>query len=282
MAESGSFLDKMKLKQFPQPDIISLRYPVFFCHGFGAFGSLMQPSPLHHPCMLMRERGIIAFAPNITPYASIEIRAADWVQLIRQVCEQYGFRKLNIIAHSMGGLDIRYALANTDIIKNIASVTTVSTPHKGTYLADFVLKTPDKITEKLGELADWLGNNVFPSEKSNALEAVEQLSRHYIQEVFNPATPLPDIPAFSYSAAVGKATDYSLNPIFLFQNNLIYEQEGINDSFVSVESSAWAEHLGTVPLSHTNQINIQVSRENKPVYLDFWTGVAKTLQEKGF
>lgn len=282
MAESGSFLDKMKLKQFPQPDIISLRYPVFFCHGFGAFGSLMQPSPLHHPCMLMRERGIIAFAPNITPYASIEIRAADWVQLIRQVCEQYGFRKLNIIAHSMGGLDIRYALANTDIIKNIASVTTVSTPHKGTYLADFVLKTPDKITEKLGELADWLGNNVFPSEKSNALEAVEQLSRHYIQEVFNPATPLPDIPAFSYSAAVGKATDHSLNPIFLFQNNLIYEQEGINDSFVSVESSAWAEHLGTVPLSHTNQINIQVSRENKPVYLDFWTGVAKTLQEKGF
>lgn len=282
MAETPALLKRLKLKQFPQPEIIQLRYPVFLCHGFGAVGSLVQPSPLHHPCMLMREHGIIAFAPNIVPYASIETRAGNWVSLINEVCKKYNIEKLNVVAHSMGGLDMRHAIAHNNCKDKIASLTTVATPHKGAYLADFILKTPDKITEKLGELVNWFGDNVFPSEKSDALNSVEQLTQHYVQEVFNPSTPEPDLPIFSYSAAVGKGTDYSLNPIFLFQNSQIYEKEGINDSFVSVESATWGEHLGTIPLSHVNQINIQVSKENKPKYFNFWLGVAKMLREKGF
>ncbi len=281
MSESNALLNRIKLKQFPQPDIIQLRHPIFLCHGFGAFGSFVKPSPLHDPCMLMREHGIVAFAPNIVPYASIETRASNWVSLINQVCEQYNIEKLNVVAHSMGGLDMRHALAHSNCSDKIASLTTVATPHRGTYLADFILKTPDKITEKLGEVVNWLGNNVYPAEKSDALNSVEQLTRKYAQETFNPSTPTPDIPIFSYSAAVGKGTVRSLNPVFLFQNNQIYEKEGINDSFVSVESATWGEHLGTIPLSHVNQINIQVSKENKPIYFNFWIGVAKMLKEKG-
>tara|TARA_R110002050_G_scaffold233390_1_gene369257 strand:- start:13499 stop:14347 length:849 start_codon:yes stop_codon:yes gene_type:complete len=281
MAESLALLNRFKLKQFPQPDIIQVRHPIFLCHGFGAVGSLVKPSPLHDPCMLMREHGIIAFAPNIVPYASIETRANNWVGLINQVCEQYQVEKLNVVAHSMGGLDMRHALAHSDCANKVASLTTVATPHHGTYLADFILKTPEKITEKLGEVVNWFGNNVYPAEKSDALNSVEQLTRKYVQETFNPSTPTPNIPIFSYSAAVGKGTDFSLNPVFLFQNGHIYDKEGLNDSFVSIESATWGEHLGTIALSHMNQINVQVSKENKPKYFDFWIGVAKMLREKG-
>ena len=68
----------------------------------------------------------------------------------------------------------------------------------------------------------------------------------------------------------------------MFQNTQIYGKEDINDSFVSVQSAQWGDHLGTVALSHMNQINVQVSKENKPKYKDFWISVLTMLSQKGF
>lgn len=278
----SSILKRLELETFPQPDIIQLKYPVFFCHGFGTTGTLVQPSPLNDPCMQFRKHGIIAFSPNIVPFASIETRAENWVKLINIVSDKYGFQKFNVIAHSMGGLDMRYALANKLDGGKIASLTTVATPHHGSYLADFVLKTPGKIAEKLADLVDWFGDGVYPEVKSEAMAAVEQLTTDYVQNVFNPNTPDTDTPIFSYSAAVGKGTDYSLNAIFRLQNSIIFDKEGANDSFVSEQSARWGKHLGTIHLSHANQINIQVSKDYKPVYRKFWINAALNLQKEGF
>lgn len=283
MADGSALLKRFKLKEFPQPDLLHTKYPIFLCHGFGAIGSLVKPSPLHDPCMLMREHGIPAFAPNVVPYASIETRARNWVRLIKQVCEEHGYEKVNVIAHSMGGLDMRCALTHMDISQKVASLTTLATPHRGTYLADLILKTPEIITERLSDVVDWFGNSVYTREKSEVLSSVEQLCRGYVQDEFNPDTPnLEGFPYFSYSAAVGKETNYSLNPVFLFQNTQIFAQENINDSFVSVDSAKWGTHLGTVALSHMNQINVQVSKEAKIRYLEFWLGAIKKLGEMGF
>lgn len=283
MSEGIALINRFKLEEFPQPEILHTKYPIFLCHGFGAIGSLVKPSPLHDPCMLMREHGVLAFAPNGVPYASIETRAKNWVRLITQVCDKHGYEKVNVIAHSMGGLDIRCALSHMGIAPKIASLTTVATPHHGTYLADLILKTPEIITEKLSDLVDWFGNNVYPREKSEVLSSVEQLCQGYVQEEFNPDTPnLEGFPYFSYSASVGKGTNFPLNPVFLFQNTQIFGKEGVNDSFVSVNSAIWGEHLGTVTLSHTHQINVQVSKEARPRYNDFWIGTVKKLSEMGF
>ncbi|MCG8373564.1 MAG: alpha/beta hydrolase [Balneolales bacterium] len=276
-------LKRLKLVEFPQPEIYHTKYPLFLCHGFGAIGSLVKPSPLHDPCMLMRKHGIVSFAPNVVPYAPIQVRANSWVRLINAVCDTYGFEKVNVVAHSMGGLDMRHALTNLGIHNRVASLTTLATPHRGTFLADMILKTPEIITEKLSDIVDWFGNSVYPREKSEVLNSVEQLTRRGIQEDFNPVTAdLDGFPYFSYSAAVGKGTNFSINPVFLFQNNQIYAQEDVNDSFVSVKSSMWGEHLGTVALSHMNQINVQVTKEFKPKYRDFWLGVVKKLCALGF
>ena len=283
MAEGNALLKRFQLEEFPQPDVLHTKYPVFLCHGFGAIGSLVKPSPLHDPCMLMREHGIPAFAPNVVPYASIQTRARNWVRLINQVCDEHGYEKVNVVAHSMGGLDMRHALSHLGIEHRVASLTTVATPHRGTYLADLILKTPEVITEKLSDVVDWFGDSVYPREKSEVLSSVEQLCRGYIQDEFNPENPdLEGFPYFSYSAAVGKGTNYSLNPVFLFQNTQIFAQENINDSFVSVDSAKWGTHLGTVALSHMNQINVQVGKEAKPRYYDFWVGSVKRLAEMGF
>ena len=74
MAERN-ILKRFQLEVFTQPPILKTKYPVFLCHGFGAIGSLVKPSPLHDPCMLMREHGITAFAPSDKAVAIVDVAA---------------------------------------------------------------------------------------------------------------------------------------------------------------------------------------------------------------
>lgn len=47
--------------------------------------------------------------------------------------------RLNIIAHSMGGLDARYyAISWLGLAERVASLTTIGIPHLGTPLADLM------------------------------------------------------------------------------------------------------------------------------------------------
>ena len=243
---------------------------------------LVSPSPIHKACMRLREHGVISFAPNIVPYATIDIRAEQWVEIMESLTRKYSFEKFNIVAHSMAGLDMRYAINHLGVEEKVASLTTIATPHRGSSLAELVLTAPDTVREKLGELADWFGESIYPHEKSDAFAAVEQLTREYITNVFNPENPDPsDIPCFSYSAAVGKGTAHPLNPIYRLQNQLIFQQEGPNDAFVTVESAIWATHIETLPISHLEQIDIQVNRERRPLVNRFWMSLLKNLQKEG-
>ncbi|MEX2601403.1 MAG: hypothetical protein WD355_07130 [Balneolaceae bacterium] len=281
LIETRKYLKKLELAEFPEPEIIRLNHPVLLCHGYGAIASVVNPSPLYEVCLILRKHGVLAFAPNIVPYATIEIRAEQWAERIHTLVETYSFEKLHIIAHSMGGLDLRYALNHADIAPYTASLTSVATPHRGTILAEFVLNTPGLVKEKLGEFANWFGNNLFPKSKSDSVGAIHQLTREYVREQFNPANPdVAGIPYYSYSAASGKGTGQPVNTIYRYQNNLIFEEEGPNDSFVSVESAKWGEHLGTAPISHIEQMHINVSKERKKLVENFWVNLCKDISNK--
>ncbi len=278
-----AFLKRFELEEFPQPEIIRLRYPVLLCHGYGAVASLIKTSPMDEVCMHLRKHAIPAIAPNIVPYAKIETRGKQWVKKINEICDKHRFEKLNVVAHSMGGLDMRYALHNSNIHKKVASLTTVSTPHHGSSLADWILDYPDNIRERLGQIFNWFGESIYPSTKSDAMGAVRQLTRDYIQNRFNPKyPPHPDLPVFSYASQVGKGTDQPLNRIYRFQNNLIYDEEGPNDCFVSVESAKWAEFIETAPLSHMEHVKIAISKDRIPLFENFWIDIARRLQSEGF
>ncbi|MEX2585055.1 MAG: alpha/beta fold hydrolase [Balneolaceae bacterium] len=283
LIEPERILKKLELKEFPQPDLIRLKHPVLLCHGYGVMASIVKPSPMNEACMQLRSYGIAAFAPNIVPYASIQTRAKEWHRKIDKLCDQYGFEQFNVIAHSMAGLDMRYALHQEGLHDRVASLTTLATPHKGTSLAELILKTPERLQEVLGDAFNWFGNSVYPKSKSDAVGALRQLTRSWLTEQFNPEHPdLNGVAYFSYSGAVGKGTDHPLAAIYRYQNNHIFEEEGVNDAFVSRESAMHGEHLATVPLSHLEQLGLSVSKERKILFERFWQEAARTLKERGF
>lgn len=270
------------MQEFPQPEIVRLKYPIFLCHGFGGMAAIIKSSPLQDPCMKIRSHGVVAIAPNIVPYAKIETRAENWVRLIRKFISDHGYEKINIVAHSMGGLDMRFAISNLDISESVESLTTIATPHYGSSLAELVLEAPELIMEKLAHAFDWFGNNIYSKTKSDVLGSLVQLTRKYIQEEFNPENPdIDSVSYYSYSAAVGNGTDYSINPVLKYQNNQIYDREGINDSFVSEISAKWGNHIETIPLSHLLQLHMQVNKEGQKLYDEFWLGLLKMLSKNG-
>jgi triacylglycerol lipase len=231
---------------------------------------------------MLRTHNVLAFAPNIVPYAKIETRAKGWVKLIKELTENTKSDKINIVAHSMGGLDMRYALSNTDVAQHVASFTTVSTPHRGTSLAELTLKTPDAIRDKLADFLDWMGDRIYPHTKSDSVASAAQLTRQYVTEVFNPATPNVDsIPYYSYTSAVGKGTNEPIRVIARYQNNHIFKEEGPNDGMVSVESAKWGEHIKTSNLSHLEQMNLRIKDDREALFNSFWLDVVKMLEAKG-
>lgn len=280
--DAAQLLKKFELQQFPEPTSIHLKHPVLLCHGYGAIASIVKPSPLYDVAILMRTHNVAAFAPNIVPYAKIEIRAKSWVEIINNLLEKNSYSKVNIVAHSMGGLDVRYALSKLDISSKVESLTTVSTPHRGASLAELTQKAPDAITDKLAEFLDWMGNNIFPTGQSDAAGSAQQLTRQYLMETFNPDVPdVESLPYYSFSSAVGKNTNQPITVISRFQNSYIFEEEGINDGMVSVESSKWGEHIKTGNISHLEQMNFRVKDERKPMFRKFWLDVIRHLEKQG-
>ncbi len=84
--------------------------------------------------------------------ASVADCGGELADRIRAIIEETGCEKVNVIAHSKGGLDMRYALQNCGISPYVASFTTVNTPHTGCIFADFLLTTfPESVKEKIAD-----------------------------------------------------------------------------------------------------------------------------------
>ena len=60
---------------------------------------------------------------------------------LRDVLRETGAEKVNIIAHSKGGLDSRWAITKLGLAPQVASLTTINTPHRGCVFAQHLLST---------------------------------------------------------------------------------------------------------------------------------------------
>ncbi len=84
--------------------------------------------------------------------ASVEESAKELTEKIRTIVNDTGCGKVNIIAHSKGGLDSRYAISCLGADKYTASLTTVNTPHKGCQFAEYLLnKVPDSFRQGVAD-----------------------------------------------------------------------------------------------------------------------------------
>ena len=271
------------LEAFPQPSVIPLRNPVVLLHGFGLGATFRRGGHLHEEAMYLRSRGVRAYAPNVAAYNTVRVRAEMWLRRFERIVEETQAEKLTLIAHSMGGLDARYLLQEEHLHEVVDLLVTVSTPHRGSSIATLVLEQPDSVRTWMMEAANWLGTHALEDATANALQAITELTPGYVRDTFNPAIPNhPDVEYWSFAGHAGMGTDVTLDPFLRFLNSYLYEREGPNDGFVSVESARWGTFCGTVDADHARQVGFESSFGGASFDSNaFYASVAERLYDAG-
>ena len=117
------------------------KYPVLLVHGMG-FRDRPHLNYWGRIPKALEKMGCRVFYGQQDASGSVEKNGAVIAERIRGIIEQTGAEKVNIIAHSKGGLESRYAISTLGEAEHVASLTTVCTPHNGSETMDAIMKFP--------------------------------------------------------------------------------------------------------------------------------------------
>lgn len=202
--------------------------------GFADFGPVIAA---------LGERGVdCRMADGIPPAGTVEARAAA----LSAALDRMGGRPCILIGHSMGGLDARFLCAELDPGRRVRGVVTLSTPHRGSPVADWALsaKAPfPRLVRALGRagVADL------------TLDACARRNARF------EGRPMP--PIFSFAAA--RPAD-ELPGILRTLVPPALDAAGPNDGLVAVSSALWGEFLGTVAADHFELIGLDLTAGGLP------------------
>jgi triacylglycerol lipase len=215
--------------------------PVVLVHGLFGFDRIGVPGArfdyFRGIAKHLETLGCHAHAVRLPMARSIPTRAKELVAAI----EALPHDRIDLVAHSLGGLDARYALAHLGLARRVRSLVTVGTPHRGSPLADLVVRGPigwaHKVIRAVGipiEAVEWL-----------TTAALERFNRE-----------VPDAPGVRYACVVGgiHRAETSLPLVLVPAHAYLRKVAGDNDGVVPVASQYWGETLAEIEADHFAQI----------------------------
>jgi triacylglycerol lipase len=265
-------------------NICKTKYPLLMVHGI-FFRDWKYANYWGRIPGELETNGATCFYGNQRSSASVAECGAELADRIQSIIAETGCEKVNIIAHSKGGLDSRYAISCLDIGKFTASLTTICTPHYGCKSITKIIKSvPDKamhyINNNYETLFTILGDK--NSDFMNGLEGVTDIECARLNE------QMPDDPQVYYQSVGSKmrsrkSAAFPLNLGY----TIIKPDEGDNDGLVAVDSMAWGNFLGVVSpvgqqgISHGDMIDL--TRKNIEGFdvCEFYVGLVSKLKERG-
>ena len=264
--------------------ICRTKYPILLVHGvffrdykyFDYWGRI--------PGQLKRNGATIFY--GMQPSAdSIENCAHLLTQRIKEITQETGCEKVNIIAQSKGGLDCRYAMAFCDAAPYIASLTTISTPHRGSPFADYLF---NKISPKNQERICFAYNkalNKLGEPEANLMAAAKQLTTEYCTTLDQQMPQPAGVLCQSFGSKMNKPLKghFPMN----FTGAVMGHITRDNDGLVSTDSFSWGDRYtlltsdSPIGISHGDMTDL--NRTNLPDFdvREFYVQLVAELKEKG-
>jgi len=225
--------------------------------GFGSFAGLPMPvNYFNGVAAHLRRQGNNVIAPQVNPVGSVQVRGEQLATAILQ--QKSTAEKVHVIAHSMGGLDARYALAHhPELAGFVRTLVTIGTPHRGSPVADAVANHTDPLFARIPAfLRQQLETNAG---------ALQNLTTGWCIP-FDETTP--DVDGVRYIEVAGDASRGG-HVLFLFQLAAeIGSLKGeVNDGVVTKSSALrdGSEHLDDWPVDHAGEIGWSLA---SPVPID--------------
>jgi triacylglycerol lipase len=237
------------------------RYPVVLAHGFLGFDEIGVGARKHlyfrGVSPHLEAMGAQVYSPRVPAASTIAVRAQRLADLIQALPDP----KVNIVAHSMGGLDARYAISQLGLGPRVASLTTIGTPHQGTPLANAGNALFGAISRMLRRFFD--------------VVAVGDLTSQGMAK-FNAA--VPDASGVAYASVVGRSGRLRTNPLLWPSHLYLAERSGANDGVVPARSQSWGEVIREVEADHWAQIGWSSGFDAPALYEE----ILRELRGRGF
>lgn len=286
-------------------------YPIVLAHGFFGFEDFAGAGFADYYWDVREdlfEHGELdVYTPAVDPFNDSTTRGMQLLAAVEAVIDETGAQKVNLIGHSQGGLDARVvAHLRPDIV---ASVTTVSTPHHGSPIADYALLIPGGAVVDV--LVQLFGGPLWGAiDNSTSLVAsMEQFSTDGIAEFNETYT---DAPGVAYASIAGRSDNElapsecasedtppflanwagvadPIDPLFAAAEAIV--DGGIlssipNDGLVRVDDAKWGTFLGCIPADHIDEIGHLFGDgsggDNPFDHLVFYRNVVGYLRARGF
>ena len=259
---------------------MATKYPIILAHGImikewkriKAFGRIEK---------VLKAKGYHVYTAKTDGVGRIETNAQQLKECIDELLHLEKAEKVNIIAHSKGGLDARYMIDCLGMSEKVASVTFLCTPHKGSQIATKLYALPKFIRNFI---AFWMNfwYRLFGDKHPDVLEACRQLS-------FSPDGVLENFGTHngiymqSYAATLKKSTDdFVMGIPLLFSKKFESEQ---SDGVVCEESAKFGEYKGYCiddSVSHTQIVDFLTRREKREKIYTFYIDLCTELASKGY
>ena len=239
---------------------------------------------------VLRKNGASVWFGDQDGNATTMSNARYLVRVIRRILEETGAEKINIIAHSKGGLEARYLVSSMGMGDVVASVTTISTPHNGSVTVDTLLRKFPTII-RIGSAVTDLGRRCLGDRNPHTYWAICQFTTDYMHR-FNKRNPDdPRVFYQSYAFVMKKPT----SDLFMWLPNLVVSWiEGENDGLLTPASVQWGTFKGICRgagrrgISHCDEIDLRrrplCKKKGDGVWdiVDVYKAVAAELIQNGF
>ena len=270
--------------------MIDMKYPILLVHGMGF-------RDRRHFCYwgripkTLEKEGCKVYFGGQDSNGSIEDNAAFLAQRIDEIIKETGAEKLNVFAHSKGGMEMRYAIAKFGVGEKIASLSTFQTPHNGSKTIDLVFRIFPKWILRAGSAVFDLWMRVCGDKKPKTYLCIESFSTAAARR-FNEENKTPD---GIYCQSYGFVCKKWFSDIFMWWQNLIVGWvEGPNDGLLTPDAVKWANFRGVFKsnsnrgISHCDEVDMRRRRLTKSGgegisdITDFYLSVARELAGMGF
>ena len=277
--------DKIELDNArAENEICKTKYPILLVHGIFFRDWQLVNYWGRIPAALITNGAKIYYGRQQSSLAVAD-SAAELKKTIMEVIKETGAKKVNIIAHSKGGLDSRYAISCLGMDKYVATLTTINTPHEGCDMVDYLL---EKLPDGLKSFIESKYNTIFHKLGDTAPDFMAGVNDLSAKKRSEQNKKMPDSPKVSYRSVMtvmesAGSAGFPLNIGYI----LIKKLNGENDGLVWEGSAKHGEYTLIKPkhkrgISHGDVIDLM--RENIEGYdvREFFVDIVHNLKEQGY
>lgn len=246
--------------QFEQFDKIELKYPVVLVHGIASTDRSRNFQPWGRISEVLQHHGIEVYYGNTDAWGDILTNAEILRNTVDSILENTDHEKVNIIAHSKGGIDARYFIWKFGYGDRVASLTTMATPHGGAEIADYFFNSRIIHTRTVRRGFQTVGR-MFGDVNPDMYSVNQNLTTENMRE-FN--ANIPKDPNVFYQSIYSVLHDPSDDAVYTLSHAHIKNISGDNDGLVSEVSASWGYNPIRLPLSLSHRQIVDQSIRKYP------------------